>query len=84
MLRALEVGVLLDRFDHEGADVEVLGEVGDEPAVGDDFGLLEEELAAGVDFGEDEAHGDGLEDVAFHAGEEVSAGGRSRRGRGGR
>lgn len=74
MLRAFEVGVLFHQLYHDGADGKVLREVGKKPAAGGDFRLFEQELAAGIDFGEHEAERYGLEDVAFHAGEEVSAG----------
>ena len=62
-------------FDHQLADAEVFVEVRVDPAVVADVGLLEDDRAAGVDVDEHaEAEVDGLDDVAFDAGEAFGLG----------
>src|SRR5258708_5344951 len=48
-VEGFEVGVLFQGFDEHGAECDLLDEVVDDPAVGADWLLLEEELAAGID-----------------------------------
>ena len=67
--RGVDLGVFCDVFDHEGAEGDVLCEVGEDPAAVCDVDLFQGDGASGVDVCDHApAKIDAAEDAAFHAG----------------